>query len=679
MLAMQARSLAVTDPTGALALLASIDLDAVPAAVRALIRQICTYANFRSGDREGMIGGLNDLIGDPTTPQSLRQIAAAQLMMLKASSGHVPMRSAVETLASMAREQVANGQHYFGGISYHNALACALAQGDYVRAVEFGRLSLSAFGATGAYNFEAQSTRAGLYVGLMELGVVNGATSEMEAVLASDREADADAYADIASVRAIIGDTDDAMRLLADARRRLVDGWTDLAAPASVAWAEALVLLATGQAVSAVALLEALPESTAYVPGHASVQALRVAVASFMADLPECGLRADQALDVARAQGAWAYEARALILKAATRERREGLRVALTEGDKRGALVLTEMADVVGRSLYLLDPLPVEVIGSIQKWPDRWLPVLRRTLEGSHKANARAAASLLAQYGVASDAPRLAAYDRTNRKHLKGIRFARDLAERVSDHLHIRDLGRVEYRIGDRIVRISDTRRKASALLAYLVTRPGHTATREQVLDDIWPDSDPQAAANSLHQTLYFLRRDIDPWYDDESSASYVLHEGEMLWLSGTLVFPESWAFDSAAASALLPSATLKDQIDVLAMYRGRFAPDFEYEEWSLAWRDRLHAAYLALAKATFKRLVSGDRHEEAVRLCQVALATDPDALDIEQALIWAYCSLGSDSAASKQYAHFAHAHQSELGVDPPSLTSLRGLPLDDL
>lgn len=678
-LAMQARALAVTNPANALAMLAAIDLDAVSPAVRGLIRQIRAYALFRSRESEAVIEVLDELIEDETTPEALREISVAHLTMLKASFGPIPISSTVESLTVLARSQIANGHHYFAAISCHNALICCLAQGDYRRAIECGRVALREFGATDGYRFEAQSTHAGLYVALMEIGDIQQATEELDAVVSTGQDADADAFADIASVRAVVGDTDGAMRLLATARQRLAAGWTDLPAAASVVWAEALVQLASGQAAAASALLEKLPTATAYDPGHASTYALRTAVASVLAGRPESGLLAARALELARTQGAWAYEARANILVAAMGERRAELRTAIHEASNRGLLVLLEMADVLGRTLYLLDPVPEVLIDSFRSWPARWLPVLRRAIEESHRANAMAAAKLLAQFGTSSDAPRLAAFERVNRKHLKGVRYARSLAERVSDHLYIRDLGRVEYRIGGRVIPISQTRRKAAALSAYLVTRPSFTATREQVLEDMWPESDPQAAANSLHQTLYFLRRDIDPWYDDDSSASYVTYEGEMLWLNESLVSPESAAFDAAASGAMRAEASIDDQARALGLYRGRFAPDFEYEEWSLAWRDRLHANYLGLAKRVFKRLVGNGRHEEAVRVCQVALAVEPNALDIEQALVWAYAYMGLASAAAGQYAHLAQAHQAELGLAAPPLSELCRVSIDGI
>ena len=49
--------------------------------------------------------------------------------------------------------------------------------------------------------------------------------------------------------------------------------------------------------------------------------------------------------------------------------------------------------------------------------------------------------------------------------------------------------------------------RKAKALVAMLALAPGQSRRREQVLDRLWPDLEPAAAARNLHQTLYVARR----------------------------------------------------------------------------------------------------------------------------------------------------------------------------
>src|SRR6185312_12420455 len=49
--------------------------------------------------------------------------------------------------------------------------------------------------------------------------------------------------------------------------------------------------------------------------------------------------------------------------------------------------------------------------------------------------------------------------------------------------------------------------RKAAHLVKMLALAPDHALHREQILEMLWPDSDPAAAANNLRQTLHVARR----------------------------------------------------------------------------------------------------------------------------------------------------------------------------
>src|ERR1700750_3313664 len=49
--------------------------------------------------------------------------------------------------------------------------------------------------------------------------------------------------------------------------------------------------------------------------------------------------------------------------------------------------------------------------------------------------------------------------------------------------------------------------KKARELVKLLALAPGHRLHREQVMDVLWRDRDPAAAANNLHQAIYVARR----------------------------------------------------------------------------------------------------------------------------------------------------------------------------
>jgi DNA-binding SARP family transcriptional activator len=205
----------------------------------------------------------------------------------------------------------------------------------------------------------------------------------------------------------------------------------------------------------------------------------------------------------------------------------------------------------------------------------------------------------------------------------------------------------------------------------FLVSRPGQTATREQVIEELWPDIEPSAAANSLNQTLYFVRRDIDPWYDDSTSADYVVNESELVWIDPQLAVVDSVAFYSQATELMTSKDIAITGPRLITQYEGRFSPEFEYEEWALGWRERLHATFLLLVHSTEQALVERGDYSRAVDVLMSALAVDPDALDLETDLVRALRRMGADAAAAEQYAHLSRSFRGELGIEPPSFESL--------
>jgi DNA-binding SARP family transcriptional activator len=244
------------------------------------------------------------------------------------------------------------------------------------------------------------------------------------------------------------------------------------------------------------------------------------------------------------------------------------------------------------------------------------------------------------------------------------------------------DLGPVSVSVGHRTVPLAVVRRKAASLLMYLATRPSLAAAPEQVIEVLWPDSDPAAGMNSLNQALYFLRRDIDPWYEDGITPGYVRLQGEMLWLERSLVTTASRDFHDRALSILKSSSPRTDDlVSAVSSYGGYFAPEFQYEEWAESWRDQVHATYLALARLAQRRLVSEGKYLQGAAVAQAILGFDSELLDAERDLVWLYHRAGAVAAAREQYTHYAQAYRSAFETSPPSfeaLTSLPELPEDD-
>jgi DNA-binding SARP family transcriptional activator len=233
----------------------------------------------------------------------------------------------------------------------------------------------------------------------------------------------------------------------------------------------------------------------------------------------------------------------------------------------------------------------------------------------------------------------------------------------------VEDLGRVRFDVGDRVVEGSAMRRKVLALLCFLITRPAHSATREEVLEALWPDLAPPTALNSLNQTVYFLRRVFEPAFSEDLTAGYLGQDGETVWLDRELITTASQACREMIRR--MPGVPRPDEVlDLARRYEGRFALDFMYEDWASSYRDSLHAAYLRVVEAALRLDADSGHYARGIEIAELAADVEPDSEELQVALLRLYRLAGSFAAAAEQYGHYAQTLR-DLGVEPQPFHTL--------
>lgn len=199
---------------------------------------------------------------------------------------------------------------------------------------------------------------------------------------------------------------------------------------------------------------------------------------------------------------------------------------------------------------------------------------------------------------------------------------------------------------------------------------PSLSATRDQVMDALWPDMEPASALNSLNQTVYFLRRVLEPDFSEDRSPGYIHHDSDVLWLDPDLVDAQSVRCGTLL-ERLGPDPGIDAVRTIVDQYAAPFALDFMYEEWASRHRTALHASFLeAVEKAAATGLAHG-RYSEAIAIARRALIVDPEADQIELMLLRLYRVTGAHAAAAEQYGHYAHFLRSQLGLEAPPLDAL--------
>jgi predicted ATPase len=131
--------------------------------------------------------------------------------------------------------------------------------------------------------------------------------------------------------------------------------------------------------------------------------------------------------------------------------------------------------------------------------------------------------------------------------------------------------------------------RKARELVKLLALAPRHRVHREQLMEALWPELDPAAGANNLHQVVHVARRAL-------GAEAVVLHE-ELLTLSASVDVDEFERAAQEARRAGSPGAYRA----AMSLYGGELLPENRYDDWAIARREeleRLHEELLGESAA---------------------------------------------------------------------------------
>ncbi len=118
--------------------------------------------------------------------------------------------------------------------------------------------------------------------------------------------------------------------------------------------------------------------------------------------------------------------------------------------------------------------------------------------------------------------------------------------------------------------------RKGRELVKLLALAPDHRLHREQLMDALWPERDPAAAANNLHQVVHVARRAL--------GAEVIALRDELLTLHADVDVDD---FERAAAHARRAGSASAYRA-ALSLYGGVLLPENRYDDWAGVRREEL-------------------------------------------------------------------------------------------
>lgn len=190
--------------------------------------------------------------------------------------------------------------------------------------------------------------------------------------------------------------------------------------------------------------------------------------------------------------------------------------------------------------------------------------------------------------------------------------------------------------------------RRAADVVKLLALSPGRRLHRSQVMEALWPESDPQSSGTNLRKALHFARRATG------SELAIVSQQGVLVLWPDAQIDCDVARFESAAQQALAAddAAACRTAAD---LYVGDLLPDDRYESWLTEPHGRLRQLYLDLLRsgALWKQLSDAD-------------PTDEQAA---RELMRAHLAAGERREAIRRFERLREALHDQLGVGPDRAT----------
>jgi DNA-binding SARP family transcriptional activator len=233
---------------------------------------------------------------------------------------------------------------------------------------------------------------------------------------------------------------------------------------------------------------------------------------------------------------------------------------------------------------------------------------------------------------------------------------------RASPVLRIELLGGFRVRVGTQEVPAAVWRRsKAAALVKLLALAPGHRLLREQVMDVLWPELAPGAAAANLRKALHYARRAVG---DADGAGAPIVSVGDVLCLPSAQAWVDVDAWRTAGAQARR-SRDPAAYATAIELYGAGLLPDDRYEEWTVAHREALHAELVSLLEELAGLLEARGEIEGAAAVAARLVAVEPLREEGHVLLIRLNALAGRRAEAVRHYEQLRELLEAELGIEP--------------
>lgn len=219
---------------------------------------------------------------------------------------------------------------------------------------------------------------------------------------------------------------------------------------------------------------------------------------------------------------------------------------------------------------------------------------------------------------------------------------------------------------------------KSRSLIKILAANPTKCLPKDALMELIWPQNAPSAAATSLkvaaHKLRQALRSDQDARASSEwivaDKGSYRLNTDAAVWIDVEAFLSHYRRARALLAAGANPAARLEFE-KAEYLYIGDYLEEDIYEDWTVLRREELRDLYLDTLHRLATLCMEARLHEDVIRYCHKIVLADPCREDAYQMLMQSHGALNQFARAGSWYAVCRATLYREIG-SRPSMETIR-------
>jgi len=214
------------------------------------------------------------------------------------------------------------------------------------------------------------------------------------------------------------------------------------------------------------------------------------------------------------------------------------------------------------------------------------------------------------------------------------------------------------------------TRRKPKLLIKLLALQPHHQLHREQAMELLWPDSDPDSANNNLHKAIHMARQSLEPGLKTAADSHFIISQSQQILLRAPqTLWIDVEAFEQQAAQAI-KSANVKEYEAALDLYTGPLLLEDLYDDWAVSRREQLRELHQSLLAGLARVHQSAGAYQQSIERLKQLLECDTANEEVHRDLMRLYALTSNRHQALKQYQQCADILRRELETEPDLMTT---------